>query len=52
MEGETIQYISNVLSTLTILSCLFLKVPQIMSVRAKKSADGIYIQAMIMEVAG
>uniref|UniRef100_A0A2A4JKU5 Solute carrier family 66 member 3 n=1 Tax=Heliothis virescens TaxID=7102 RepID=A0A2A4JKU5_HELVI len=44
--------VANVLSTLTILSCLFLKVPQICYIRQKKSAEGIFIQAMLMEVFG
>lgn len=31
---------------------MFLKVPQIMNMRAKKSAEGIMIQALLMEVVG
>ncbi|CAH2985210.1 unnamed protein product [Chilo suppressalis] len=44
--------IANILSTMTILSCLFLKVPQILYIREKQSAEGIYVQAMIMEITG
>nr|XP_013189478.1 unnamed protein product [Amyelois transitella] len=51
-DSELLQSVANVLSTLTILSCLFLKVPQIMYIWEKKSAEGIFIQAMIMEVTG
>ncbi|XP_014366410.2 solute carrier family 66 member 3 [Papilio machaon] len=52
MEENYGKFIANILSTLTILSCLFLKVPQILSVRRAKSADCIYIQAMALEIAG
>ncbi|CAH0703230.1 unnamed protein product [Spodoptera exigua] len=52
MEGTISQNFANILSTLTILSCLFLKVPQIMYIKEKKSAEGIYIQAMLMEIFG
>ncbi|XP_012551521.2 PQ-loop repeat-containing protein 3 [Bombyx mandarina] len=47
-----IEIFANALSTMTILSSLFLKVPQIMSIREKRSAEGIYIQAMLMEIIG
>ncbi|CAH0577876.1 unnamed protein product [Chrysodeixis includens] len=50
--GAAANNFAQVLSTVTILSCMFLKVPQIMSMRAKKSAEGIIIQALIMEVVG
>ncbi|XP_022832763.1 PQ-loop repeat-containing protein 3 [Spodoptera litura] len=52
MEDTISQNLANILSTLTILSCLFLKVPQIMYIKQKKSAEGIYIQAMLMEIFG
>lgn len=52
MEGTLVQSFANILSTITILSCLFLKVPQIMYMREKESAEGIFIQAMLMEVFG
>ncbi|KAJ2954180.1 hypothetical protein O0L34_g2414 [Tuta absoluta] len=52
MDYSLVTLFSNVLSTLTILSCLFLKVPQIVSIRKKHSADGIYLQAMLMEITG
>ncbi|XP_050559969.1 solute carrier family 66 member 3 [Spodoptera frugiperda] len=52
MEATISQNFANILSTLTILSCLFLKVPQIMYIKQKKSAEGIYVQAMLMEIFG
>lgn len=52
MDPQIVQVFANALSSLTILSCLFLKVPQIMHIRQKKSADGIYLQAMLMEITG
>lgn len=52
MEGAISENIANALSTLTILSCLFLKVPQIIYIREKQSAEGIFVQAMIMEIIG
>ncbi|CAH2103615.1 unnamed protein product [Euphydryas editha] len=52
MESQIVQVIANVISTLTVLSCLFLKVPQIMYMKKKKSAEGIYLQAMLMEITG
>lgn len=50
--GGVADNLAQVLSTITILSCMFLKVPQIMNMRAKKSAEGILIQALLMEVVG
>lgn len=50
--ATAVQVTANCLSTLTILSCLFLKVPQILNIREKKSSEGIYIQAMAMEIVG
>ncbi|XP_013147949.1 PREDICTED: uncharacterized protein LOC106110610 [Papilio polytes] len=52
MEENYSQFIANVLSTLTILSCLFLKVPQILSVKRSRSADCIYILALALEIGG
>ncbi|XP_046977267.1 solute carrier family 66 member 3 [Vanessa cardui] len=52
METQLIQLLANTISLLTVLSCLFLKVPQILYLRKKQSADGIYIQAMLMEITG
>lgn len=52
MEGGVLEAIANALSTITILSCLFLKVPQILYIKEKQSAKGIYIQAMFMEIIG
>ncbi|KAI5640884.1 PQ loop repeat domain-containing protein [Phthorimaea operculella] len=52
MDYSPVKLLSDVLSTLTIMSCLFLKVPQILSIRKRKSADGIYLQAMLMEITG
>ncbi|KAJ8737909.1 hypothetical protein PYW08_000504 [Mythimna loreyi] len=52
MESVISKNIANALSTVTILSCLFLKVPQIIYIREKQSAEGIFIQAMLMEVFG
>ncbi|CAG9788985.1 unnamed protein product [Diatraea saccharalis] len=52
MEETIVNGIANILSTITILSCLFLKVPQILYIREKQSAEGIYVQAMIMEITG
>ncbi|XP_039763674.1 solute carrier family 66 member 3 [Pararge aegeria] len=52
MVSQVVQMLADALSTATILSCLFLKVPQIMYLRKKKSAEGIYIQAMLMEITG
>lgn len=52
MEDVVCKNLANALSTLTILSSLFLKVPQIMYIRNKKSAEGIVIQAMLMEIFG
>ncbi|XP_030019837.1 solute carrier family 66 member 3 [Manduca sexta] len=49
---DLIELIANALSMLTIMSCLFLKVPQIMYIREKQSAEGIFIQAMLMEITG
>ncbi|CAB3226240.1 unnamed protein product [Arctia plantaginis] len=48
----TVEKIANALSTLTILSCVFLKVPQILQIKRRKSAEGIYMQSMVMEIAG
>ncbi|KAM3968471.1 solute carrier family 66 member 3-like [Aphomia sociella] len=50
LQGDLIQTIADVGSTLIIIFCSFLKVPQILKIIEKKSADGIYLQAMIMEV--
>ncbi|XP_052751458.1 solute carrier family 66 member 3-like [Galleria mellonella] len=52
LQGDLVQTIANVSSTLIILLCSFIKVPQIMYIREKKSAEGIYLQAMLMEVTG
>ncbi|XP_068632997.1 solute carrier family 66 member 3 [Battus philenor] len=52
MDDDILQYIANTLSTITIASCLVLKVPQIMYVRKTKSAESLYIQAMLMEILG
>lgn len=52
MDSEMVQILANAVSTLTVLSCLFLKVPQIIYIKKRQSADGIYLQAMIMEITG
>ncbi|XP_026500830.1 solute carrier family 66 member 3 [Vanessa tameamea] len=52
METQLVQILANMISLLTVLSCLFLKVPQILYIRKKQSADGIYMQAMLMEITG
>ncbi|XP_075991126.1 solute carrier family 66 member 3 [Anticarsia gemmatalis] len=52
MQHEMLESIANALSTITIVSCLFLKVPQIMYIREKQSAEGIFVQAMLMEITG
>lgn len=52
MDSQIVQVVANVISTLTVLSCLFLKVPQIMHMKKKQSAAGIYLQAMLMEITG
>ncbi|XP_053623965.1 solute carrier family 66 member 3 isoform X1 [Plodia interpunctella] len=52
VDQEVMQSMANALSTLTILSCLFLKVPQILYIWKRKSAEGIFLQAMVMEVFG
>ncbi|KAL0851793.1 hypothetical protein ABMA28_000102 [Loxostege sticticalis] len=52
MEEHSIKAISTLMSAMTITSCLFLKIPQIMSIMERRSADGIYVQAMVMEVTG
>lgn len=52
MDDQFLTYIANSLSTITIFSCLFLKVPQISHVKARKSAKGIYVQAMLLEIIG
>lgn len=52
MEAIYLKDVANICSTLTILSCLFLKVPQIMYIREKKSAEGIVIKAILMEIFG
>ncbi|XP_072930834.1 solute carrier family 66 member 3 isoform X2 [Epargyreus clarus] len=52
MEFDIIQFVANSLSLITILSCLFLKVPQIMYIREKRSAKGLYAQAMLLEISG
>ncbi|XP_047040863.1 solute carrier family 66 member 3 [Helicoverpa zea] len=52
METTVSKNFANVLSTLTILSCLFLKVPQICYIRQKRSAEGIFVQALLMEIFG
>ncbi|XP_023942664.2 solute carrier family 66 member 3 [Bicyclus anynana] len=52
MDSRFIQILADAISTATVLSCLFLKVPQIMYLRKKKSAEGIYVQAMLMEITG
>ncbi|XP_045784995.1 solute carrier family 66 member 3 [Maniola jurtina] len=52
MDSQFVQTLANAISTATVLSCLFLKVPQIMNLRKKRSAEGIYIQAMLMEITG
>ncbi|XP_011562144.1 solute carrier family 66 member 3 isoform X2 [Plutella xylostella] len=51
-ESGWLHMVANALSVLTIGSCLFLKVPQILQVQERKSARGIYIQAMLMEIFG
>uniref|UniRef100_A0A0A9YI41 PQ-loop repeat-containing protein 3 n=1 Tax=Lygus hesperus TaxID=30085 RepID=A0A0A9YI41_LYGHE len=45
------QLISDALSIVTIGMCLFLKVPQIMSIIKMKSAKGMNIYSLIMELA-
>lgn len=52
MDNTVTIHIANAVSTITILSCLFLKVPQIMNIRDKHSTEGIYIEAMLMEIIG
>ncbi|XP_050360817.1 uncharacterized protein LOC126780393 isoform X2 [Nymphalis io] len=52
MDTQLVQILANAISLLTVLSCLFLKVPQILYIRKKQSADGIYMQAMLMEITG
>ncbi|XP_026315473.1 PQ-loop repeat-containing protein 3 isoform X2 [Hyposmocoma kahamanoa] len=52
MDNTLTVHIANGVSTFTILSCLFLKVPQIMNIKAKHSTEGIYIEAMLMEIVG
>lgn len=52
MDSRFIQTLADAISTATVLSCLFLKVPQIMHIKNKRSADGLYIQAMLMEITG
>ncbi|XP_041987287.1 solute carrier family 66 member 3 [Aricia agestis] len=52
ISEQVVQIFAHILSTITILSCLFLKVPQIMHIRKKMSAQGIYVQAMLMEITG
>ncbi|XP_059055309.1 solute carrier family 66 member 3-like [Achroia grisella] len=53
MDVNTVVYIiANLCSTLIILLCTFIKVPQILYIKEKRSADGIYIQAMMMEMTG
>ncbi|BET00051.1 PQ loop repeat containing 3 [Nesidiocoris tenuis] len=43
--------ISDLLSIITISMCLFLKVPQIMNIVRRKSADGMNIYSLLMELA-
>ncbi|KAI8431150.1 hypothetical protein MSG28_001195 [Choristoneura fumiferana] len=52
MDSDIVHQVANAMSTMTILSCLFLKVPQIMHIKGSRSAEGIYIQAMLMEITG
>ncbi|CAH0716254.1 unnamed protein product, partial [Brenthis ino] len=52
MDSQMIEILAIFISTLTVLSCLFLKVPQIIYIKKKQSAEGIYIQAMLMEITG
>ncbi|KAM3968470.1 solute carrier family 66 member 3-like [Aphomia sociella] len=51
-QFDIIQGIANIGSALIILLCSFIKVPQIMYIKERKSAEGIYLQAMMMEVTG
>lgn len=52
MDSQMVQIVANAVSTLTVLSCLFLKVPQIIYIKKRQSAEGIYLQAMLMEITG
>ncbi|XP_049885368.1 solute carrier family 66 member 3 [Pectinophora gossypiella] len=52
MGASPWEVLANILSFVTIVSCLFLKVPQIQHIRQKRSAEGIYLQAMLMEITG
>ncbi|XP_028156989.1 PQ-loop repeat-containing protein 3 [Ostrinia furnacalis] len=51
MEVSTAKLLSTLASYFTIASCAFLKVPQIISVTERRSADGIVLNAMLMETA-
>ncbi|XP_063393527.1 uncharacterized protein LOC134678759 [Cydia fagiglandana] len=46
------EWVADTLSVLTILSCGFMKVPQIQHLRQARNADGLMLQAMIMEISG
>lgn len=52
MGYDVMESIANALSTITIMSCLFLKVPQIMNIKKQKSAEGIFVQSLLMEITG
>ncbi|XP_059055344.1 solute carrier family 66 member 3-like [Achroia grisella] len=52
VQGDFVQTIANVGSTMIILLCTFIKVPQIMHIKQKQSAKGIYLQAILLEVSG
>ncbi|XP_052751473.1 solute carrier family 66 member 3-like isoform X2 [Galleria mellonella] len=51
-QGDLVKKIANVGSIIIILMCTFIKVPQIMNIRQKKSAKGIDLQAILLEITG
>lgn len=49
-ETDFLQHISNFLSIITISICFILKIPQILTVLKVKSAKGINVIALLMEL--
>lgn len=45
-------YVATLLSTCIIISCIYLKVPQILYIRRSGNANGVYLQAVLMEITG
>lgn len=48
MERGLVLIIADILSLITVSSCLFIKIPQINTIRENKSSQGIYESLLYM----